>query len=84
MVTKRKLGRGKVRTTFTMPKLEGVKQALLGRRLQQLERYRDAHDARRRRHVERGPHPRPPGKSMSIAILPTIKFGTTIGPPTPT
>jgi 1,4-alpha-glucan branching enzyme len=29
MVTKRKLGRGKVRVTFTMPKLEGVKQLFL-------------------------------------------------------
>lgn len=31
MLTKRKLGRGKVRVTFTMPPLEGVKQlALVG------------------------------------------------------
>jgi 1,4-alpha-glucan branching enzyme len=29
MVTKRKLGRGKIRVTFTMPKLEGVKQLFL-------------------------------------------------------
>ena len=29
MLTKRKLGRGKVRVTFTMPKLEGVKQLFL-------------------------------------------------------
>ena len=29
MVTKRKLGRGKVRVTFSMPKLEGVKQLFL-------------------------------------------------------
>jgi 1,4-alpha-glucan branching enzyme len=29
MLTKRKLGRGKVRVTFAMPKLEGVKQLFL-------------------------------------------------------
>ena len=29
MLTKRNLGRGKVRVTFTMPKLEGVKQLFL-------------------------------------------------------
>jgi 1,4-alpha-glucan branching enzyme len=29
MLTKRKLGRGKVRVTFTMPPLEGVKQLFL-------------------------------------------------------
>ena len=29
MITKRNLGRGKVRVTFTMPKLEGVKQLFL-------------------------------------------------------
>jgi 1,4-alpha-glucan branching enzyme len=29
MITKRNLGRGRVRVTFTMPKLEGVKQLFL-------------------------------------------------------